>query len=85
MKTAVFSQLGNAYFYLKQYENARGKIFQNLYYRLYIGTAPWEINFAYVLVSRTTFYALSDGKKIQKCLKSAKIWAKHLDSSQKIK
>ena len=44
-------------------------------YRLYVGTAPWEINFAYFLVTRTTFYALSDGshKRIQKCLKSAKI------------
>jgi len=33
---------------------------------LYLGTAPWEINFAYFLVSWTTFYALSDGshKKI---------------------
>ena len=36
-------------------------------YMLWLGTAPWEINFAYFLVSRTIFYALSDGnhKKIR--------------------
>jgi len=43
--------------------------------RVYLGTAPWKINFAHFLVTRTIWYALSDGshKKIQKCLKSAKI------------
>ena len=41
--------------------------------RRHLGTAPWEINFAYFLVSRTTFYALSDGIKNSKILKKAKI------------
>jgi len=39
---------------------------------LYVGTAPWKINFAYFLVTRTTFYALSGGSD-KKCLQSAKI------------
>ena len=48
----------------------------NTFYGVYLGTAPWGLNFAYFLVTRTTFYALSDGshKKNKKCLKSAKIW-----------
>jgi len=47
-------------------------------YPVYLGTAPWEINFAYFLVNRTTFYGLSDvsHKKIQKCIEKLKFEAK---------
>ena len=45
---------------------------------VYLGTAPWKINFAHFLVTRTIWYALSDSshKKIQKCLKVLKLEAK---------